>query len=114
MFRLWARTFQNNHMLQDTCIEDGSDDTRTHKIFRALDEETGALTCTESAEAPFGLPRQLERLRLLCRPGDVSPVEPDPLVASDYEEREHPRGPVLPGPFAAFDSVSLLRLILLP
>lgn len=25
-------------MLQDICIEDGSDDTRTHKIFRALDE----------------------------------------------------------------------------
>jgi hypothetical protein len=76
----------------------------------ALDEETGALTFSESAEAPFGLPRQLERLRLLCRPGDVSPVAPDPLVASDYEEREHPRGPVLPGPFAAFDSISALRL----
>ena len=38
MFRLWARTFQNNHMLQDTCIEDGSNDTRTHKVFRALDQ----------------------------------------------------------------------------
>lgn len=38
MFRLWARTFQDNHMLQDTCIADSSDDTRTHKIFRALDE----------------------------------------------------------------------------
>ena len=38
MFRLWARTFHNNHMLQDTCIEDGSDDTRTHKIFRALEQ----------------------------------------------------------------------------
>lgn len=38
MFRLWARTFKDNHMLRDTCIEDGSDDTRTHKIFRALDE----------------------------------------------------------------------------
>lgn len=37
MFRLWARTFQNNHMLRDICIEDGSDDTRTHKVFRALD-----------------------------------------------------------------------------
>ena len=24
--------------MQDTCIEDGSDDTRTHKVFRALDE----------------------------------------------------------------------------
>lgn len=37
MFRLWARTFQDNHMLRDICIEDGSDDTRTHKVFRALD-----------------------------------------------------------------------------
>ena len=38
MFRLWARTFRDNHLMQDTCIEDGSDDTRTHKVFRALDE----------------------------------------------------------------------------
>ncbi|MCM1189689.1 MAG: hypothetical protein NC541_10395 [bacterium] len=38
MFRLWAKTFRDNHMLRDICIEDGSDDTRTHKIFRALDE----------------------------------------------------------------------------
>lgn len=38
MFRLWARTFRDNRMLQDTCIEDGSADTRTHKVFRALDE----------------------------------------------------------------------------
>lgn len=38
MFRLWAKIFQDNHMLQDTCIEDGSIDTRTHKIFRALEE----------------------------------------------------------------------------
>ncbi len=38
MFRLWARTFQNNHMCQDTCIADDSGDTRTHKVFRALNE----------------------------------------------------------------------------
>lgn len=38
MFRLWARTFKDNHMLQDTCIADGSADTRTHKVLRALDE----------------------------------------------------------------------------
>lgn len=38
MFRLWARTFQDNHMLQDACISDESQDTRTHKIFRALEE----------------------------------------------------------------------------
>ena len=38
MFRLWARTFHNNHMLQDTTIVDAGEDTRTHKVFRALDE----------------------------------------------------------------------------
>lgn len=38
MFRLWAKTFRDNHMLQDTIIEDNSIDTRTHKVFRALDE----------------------------------------------------------------------------
>ncbi len=38
MFRLWARILQDNHMLKDTCIADGSEDTRTHKVFRALEE----------------------------------------------------------------------------
>lgn len=38
MFRLWARTFKNNHMLQDTTIVNGEADTRTHKVFKALDE----------------------------------------------------------------------------
>ena len=38
MFRLWAKEFKDNRMLRDTVIVDGSADTRTHKIFRALDE----------------------------------------------------------------------------
>ncbi len=38
MFRLWAKIFKDNHLLQDTVICDASADTRTHKIFRALDE----------------------------------------------------------------------------
>lgn len=38
MFRLWAKTFQNNRMLQDMTVCDDSEDTRTHKIFRALDQ----------------------------------------------------------------------------
>ena len=36
--RIWAREFKSNHMLKDTVIEDFSDETRTHKIFHALDE----------------------------------------------------------------------------
>lgn len=38
MFRLWARIWKDNHMLKDTVIADSGTDTRTHKIFRALDE----------------------------------------------------------------------------
>lgn len=38
MFRLWAKIFKNNHMLQDTCIVNAGDDTRTHKVFQALGE----------------------------------------------------------------------------
>ena len=37
MFRLWAKIFKDNRMLMDTVVADNSDDTRTHKIFRALD-----------------------------------------------------------------------------
>ena len=38
MFRLWARTFKDNHMLKDTVICDDSNDTRTHKVFCAIEE----------------------------------------------------------------------------
>ena len=38
MFRLWAKIFKDNHLLQDTVIEDSSVDTRTHKVFQALDQ----------------------------------------------------------------------------
>ncbi|MCH5274421.1 MAG: hypothetical protein J1E65_01185 [Lachnospiraceae bacterium] len=38
MFRLWAKLFKDNRMLKDTVVEDASADTRTHKIFHALDE----------------------------------------------------------------------------
>ena len=38
MFRLWAKTFQNNRMLRDMTVCDDTEDTRTHKIFRALDQ----------------------------------------------------------------------------
>lgn len=36
--RFWAKIFQDNHMLRDTTVRDDTEDTRTHKIFRALDE----------------------------------------------------------------------------
>ncbi|WP_296117821.1 hypothetical protein [uncultured Eubacterium sp.] len=38
MFRLWAKEFKNNRMLRDTTICDDSQETRTHKVFQALEE----------------------------------------------------------------------------
>lgn len=38
MFRLWAKEWKNNRMIRDTVIEDSRDETRTHKVFDAIDE----------------------------------------------------------------------------
>ncbi len=38
MFRLWGKMWKDNHMLKDLVIDDDSEDTRTHKIFHALQE----------------------------------------------------------------------------
>lgn len=38
MFRLWAKEFKNNRLIKDMVVEDNSDDTRTHKVFHAIDE----------------------------------------------------------------------------
>lgn len=38
MFRLWGKIWKDNHLINDITISDDSTDTRTHKIFRALDE----------------------------------------------------------------------------
>ena len=38
MFRLWGKEWKDNRLVRDIVIEDDSADTRTHKIFRALDE----------------------------------------------------------------------------
>ena len=38
MCRLWGKEFKNNRMIKDTTICDDSQDTRTHKVFRALEE----------------------------------------------------------------------------
>lgn len=38
MFRLWGKIWKDNHLLKDTVFEEESGDTRTHKIFRGLEE----------------------------------------------------------------------------
>ncbi len=37
MFRLWAKIFKDNRMLRDVVIADERNDTRTHKVLRALE-----------------------------------------------------------------------------
>ncbi len=36
--RIWFKLIQNNRLLQDLTIEDDSDDSRTHKVFHALED----------------------------------------------------------------------------
>lgn len=38
MFRLWGKIIKENRLVKDFVIEDASEDTRTHKVFRAIDE----------------------------------------------------------------------------
>lgn len=38
MFKLWAKTIHHTHIIKSTCIEDSSADTRTHKVFHALEK----------------------------------------------------------------------------
>ena len=36
--RIWFKVIKDNHLLQDTTITNTTDDTRTHKVFGALEE----------------------------------------------------------------------------
>lgn len=36
--RIWFKAFKDNHMLQDFLVEDESEETRTHKIFNAVEK----------------------------------------------------------------------------
>jgi len=38
MFTLWAKEFKNNKLLRDITITDDSLDTRTHKVFNAIEK----------------------------------------------------------------------------
>ncbi len=38
MFRLWGKIWKDNRLVRDMTFEEESADTRTHKVFRGLDE----------------------------------------------------------------------------
>ena len=63
MFRLWGKEFKDNKMLKDTMVEDASDDTRTHKVFHALDE----ICYTFDLSKPIWLETNIEEFRRLAK-----------------------------------------------
>lgn len=38
MFRLWGKIFTERHLIKDVVIKNDSTDSRTHKIFNAIEE----------------------------------------------------------------------------
>lgn len=66
-----------------------------------FDEETG-VTVKTSENAPFGFPRQMERLQLVMNPLDIKTVAKDIHVPADKNGLAHDET-VLPGPFAALN-----------
>ncbi len=63
MFRLWGKEFKDNKMLKDTVIEESSADTRTHKVFHALDE-----ICYEfDLSKPIWLDSNIEEFKRLAK-----------------------------------------------
>lgn len=38
MFRIWGKLIKDNHLLNDLTVCNDSDETRTQKVFAALDE----------------------------------------------------------------------------
>lgn len=36
--RIWFKLWKNNHLIKDTVITNDNEDTRTHKIFDALEQ----------------------------------------------------------------------------
>ena len=59
MFRLWVKVFKDNRLIQDTVICDDSDETRTHKIFHALEDACYAFDLSK----PIWLDATIEEFR---------------------------------------------------
>ncbi|MCR5106739.1 MAG: hypothetical protein K6B28_01105 [Lachnospiraceae bacterium] len=87
MFRLWAREFKNNKMLRDITVCNDKDDTRTHKVFDAMDEICSAFDLAK----PLWLDNIVEDFRLhatarFYQDSFIEPVEFDFLEIRVIEE----------------------------
>ena len=71
MFRLWGKIIKDNHLIKDMTVSNDTEDTRTHKIFQALEA--------------------------ICYAWDLSrPIWLDSTIA---EFKRHSKAPLLPGQF---------------
>lgn len=59
MFRLWGKLWKENRLVQDIVICNGSEDTRTHKIFQALDE----ICCAFDLSKPIWLASNVDEFQ---------------------------------------------------
>ncbi|MCR4739992.1 MAG: hypothetical protein K5886_07000 [Lachnospiraceae bacterium] len=87
MFRLWAREFKDNRMLRDITVCNGTDDTRTHKVFAAIDEVCRSFDLPQ----PIWFDNLIEDFRLhactrFYRDSFMEPVEFDYLEIRIIEE----------------------------
>lgn len=81
MFRLWVKEIHDNHLIKDTTIIDGSVDTRTHKVLRALEQ-----SCQEfDLSVPIWLDSNIKEFKSLSKTrfGKDSFIE---TVSFDYLE----------------------------
>ena len=56
---LWGKIWKDNHLLRDTTATDDTDDTRTHKVFHALEE----ICMTLDLPQPIWLDSQIAEFR---------------------------------------------------
>ena len=66
-----------------------------------FDEEKGSFSVKASAEKPFSMPQQVQRLNLKLAPELVETTAADPHVDVDVNDQERNPEKVYPGPFAA-------------
>ena len=87
MFRLWGKIFKDARLVKDITIEDDSDDTRTHKIFRALDQICHAFDLASPIwlDSSVRYFKQHDRVRF-TRDNFIEKIDFDYLVIGVLEE----------------------------
>lgn len=63
MFRVWAKIWKENKMMKDIVVENDSEDTRTHKVFQALEK-----VCYEfDLSVPIWLDHNVEEFKRVAK-----------------------------------------------